>query len=90
MKYNIVIKDNETGEIIKDVDTDAIIAAVNTEENTEVAIITHAPIKIVAQLICSAQDAIKGLIKSDVKLKFAVGFMRFATGKCEEETGATE
>ena len=36
MKYNIVITDNETGEVLKDANADAIVAVIHTKESTDV------------------------------------------------------
>jgi hypothetical protein len=36
MKFHIVITNNETGEVIKDTNADAIIASIHTEETTDV------------------------------------------------------
>lgn len=62
-KYHITIKNNETGEIINDVDSDAIIGSIESEEGTANVVMTECNIKQLIESIFVAKRAIKDATK---------------------------
>lgn len=62
MKFHITITDNETGEILHDADSDAILASIYTEETT-------ATVGLVNCNLISLSIALTGLMKLESEIK---------------------
>lgn len=59
MKFHITIKDNETGETLRDIDTNAIIGGVVKEEGSETILIAK----------CNDYDLAKAVIATEMGTK---------------------
>lgn len=64
-KFHIIIKDNKTGEILHDVDTDAIIAAVHEEGKTAGIALTACDGKALLEALEAVKNVRKEIISSN-------------------------
>ena len=63
MKFHIVITDNETGEVLKDVNANAILASVHTEEVTDMLEATHCNGLAFAETVAGLMDLLEDIKK---------------------------
>lgn len=64
-KFHIIIKDNKTGEILHDVDTDAIIAAVHEEDGTAGIALTACGGKALLETLAAVKKVRKEIVSSN-------------------------
>lgn len=73
MKYNITIKDNETGEVVQVFDTNAIIGAIGAEKGIANGIfLTHCTKTEMAEAVLTATSIIDKIVEGDKELKLLV------------------
>lgn len=75
MKYTVTIKDNETGEIVHEVECNAIIAGVSYNENESASIgITHCKGKELLGACVSARKSINKAVEntSSIRLLYSL------------------
>ena len=64
MRYNIVITDNETGEVLKEANADAIVASIHAKEATDVLEVTHCNGRAFAEMTAGLMGALKEIKKA--------------------------
>ena len=70
MKFNVTIKDNETGEIIRNVDCDAVVGALTTGDNeTARIVLTHCTILQLLGVAKGARFAAEKALEDEPMLK---------------------
>ena len=67
-KFHIIFKNNETGEIIHDTDTDAIIGAIHLEEKTACVGLTNCNGAELLSTIRGAKQVIKEMVEENPAL----------------------
>jgi hypothetical protein len=58
MQFHINIKDNETGEVLFDADTDGILAAIDEENSTRNFQAVHCDLKGLLAMMCTLNDIV--------------------------------
>ena len=72
MKYTVTIKDNESGEIIREVESNAIVAGVSLENNESAAIVlTSCSLAEVIAVYHATEKAIEAFVKKNPILLIA-------------------
>ena len=64
MKYHITITDNETGEVVKEVNADAIVASIHVKETTDILEATHCNGLAFAETTAGLMGALKEIKKA--------------------------
>lgn len=71
-KYNVVIKNNETGEILENFDCSCIIGGFADDEETNVLCINSCKLYVIKGCIEALQQGIKNRIKKDTDLQMSM------------------
>lgn len=66
--FHITIKDNETGETVHDLDTDAIVGAISEDDSTWEILMTSCDANTLISTIDAAEKAIKHALKNRPEL----------------------
>lgn len=74
--FHITIKRNDTGEIIKDLDSDAIIGSIENEEGTAIVAMTNCETKQMIASILTARKAADVVLK-EIEADAPKGFADF-------------
>lgn len=69
MKYQLTIKDNETGETLKSIDTDCIIFAAHTDDGTASGVVCNCNTLAIADTYAGVHEALDSLDKENPKFK---------------------
>lgn len=85
MKFHLTITNNETGEIIRDVDTNAILAGIHTEKGACALVLTECSGADLIPTIHAAKGAVKTCI-DDAPLLAA--FVALTEGKMRKKVEA--
>ena len=75
-QFHVTIKNNETGEIIKDIDSDAIIGSIASEDGTAAVVMTHCGTKQMINSILTAKKAANIALKY-IEADVPKGFSEF-------------
>lgn len=88
MPFHLVITNNETGEVIHELDMCALIGAAQTAENNTVSIsLTACNVLELAATIAGAQKAITKILKDDPEIKNLLEFMSAVKAKATTDEG---
>lgn len=72
MPFHLTITDNETGEIVREIDIDAIIGAVNTSEEEAAGIcVTRCSGRTMADTIVAVESMLEHLMNKEPMLRLA-------------------
>ena len=86
MKYNLTIKDNETGEVVRNIDTNAIVGAVGTGKGTAQGIyVTECTLLETAGVAMVAMRAVDVAVEKNEHLKLIMAMCSIEDERWEEK-----
>lgn len=91
MPYHLTITNNETGEIERDLDFDALIGAVHLSERESAGIfLADSTILAQAEVLDAAEDTVKQALAEDPMLRMATYVVKAEAAKAVTDTEGTE